>query len=147
MNKKIIHVLDIKASEDAIINAVSTLEGVRAWWNSEATGNANVGGIIEFRFADVFKPDIKIVQRTNSMVKWECVGGEKHWANSTFTFTLSKNGQFVRVTFIQEYGTEVSEEIYGHYNFNWGFYLHSLKSYCETGKGNPWVNKPNNSNF
>ncbi len=27
---------------------------------------------------------------------------------------------------------------YGNYNFNWGWYLASLKRLCETGQGNPF---------
>ena len=27
----------------------------------------------------------------------------------------------------------------GTYNFNWGYYLQSLKLYCETGMGTPFV--------
>ena len=37
--------------------------------------------------------------------------------------------------FVQQYAQELSDETYGTYNFNWGYYLNSLKLYCETGTG------------
>ena len=40
--------------------------------------------------------------------------------------------------FVQEYAQELSDETYGTYNFNWGYYLNSLKLLCETGEGTPF---------
>jgi hypothetical protein len=42
---------------------------------------------------------------------------------------------------VQEYTNEISDEKFGQFNFNWGYYLYSLRNYCETGKGTPWINK------
>src|SRR5262249_28032029 len=42
------------------------------------------------------------------------------------------------LTFVQVYAQELSDEVYGTYNFNWGYYLGSLKSLCETGTGTPF---------
>ena len=42
-------------------------------------------------------------------------------------------------SFRQEYAQELSDETYGTYNFNWGYYLNSLKLLCETGTGTPFV--------
>jgi hypothetical protein len=33
---------------------------------------------------------------------------------------------------------ELSDETYGTYNFNWGYYLNSLKQRCDTGVGTPF---------
>ena len=41
--------------------------------------------------------------------------------------------------FAQDYARELSDEVYGIYNFNWGYYLNSLKQYCEKGVGVPFV--------
>jgi hypothetical protein len=40
--------------------------------------------------------------------------------------------------FTQIYAQELSDEVYGTYNFNWGYYLQSLKLLCETGMGTPF---------
>jgi len=41
--------------------------------------------------------------------------------------------------FVQEYAQELSDEVYGTYNFNWGYYLGSLKRLCEEGIGTPFA--------
>jgi hypothetical protein len=38
----------------------------------------------------------------------------------------------------QGYARELSDEVYGIYNFNWGYYLNSLKLFCEKGAGVPF---------
>jgi hypothetical protein len=44
----------------------------------------------------------------------------------------------IRLTFAQDYAIAIGDEKYGKYNFNWGYYLYSLKKYCETGIGLPF---------
>ena len=43
------------------------------------------------------------------------------------------------VMFSQDYARELSDEVYGIYNFNWGYYLNSLKLLCEKGSGVPFT--------
>jgi len=43
-----------------------------------------------------------------------------------------------RVRFWQHYATELDDDSYGIYNFNWGYYLESLRLFCETGTGKPF---------
>ena len=38
----------------------------------------------------------------------------------------------------QDYGRELDDEAYGRFNFNWGYYLQSLKEFSETGTGFPF---------
>jgi len=40
--------------------------------------------------------------------------------------------------FEQVSAQELSDQVYGTYNFNWGYYLGSLKRLCETGTGTPF---------
>jgi hypothetical protein len=39
------------------------------------------------------------------------------------------------VRFWQRYATELDDDAYGVYNYNWGYYLESLRLLCETGTG------------
>jgi hypothetical protein len=43
------------------------------------------------------------------------------------------------MVFHQEYARELDDIAYGTYNFNWGYYLDSLRLYCETGTGKPYA--------
>jgi hypothetical protein len=138
MKRFIIHVLDIKASTDTVYQAIATISGLSAWWTSTITGTPASGGIIQFRFGEVFRPDMKVVMLDRSTIRWECVSGEKDWVGSIFRFSMEEIAGMIRLTFVQEYANPIGDEKYGKYNFNWGYYLYSLKKYCETGAGLPF---------
>ena len=142
MKKVIIHVFDIDSSLDQVNRALSTLEGLRNWWTNDVSGLTSKGGVIQFRFASVFKPDMKVVESNESEIVWECVGGEKDWHGDQFIFSLEQADARVKVKFVQEYANAISDEQYGRFNFNWGYYLQSLKLYCETGTGAPFISPP-----
>ena len=38
----------------------------------------------------------------------------------------------------RNYAVELDDDAYGIYNFNWGYYLESLRLYCTTGMGQPF---------
>lgn len=73
------------------------------------------------------------------LVKWRCVGGHADWRDNTFPFALEERAGETQLMFRQEYAQELSNEVYGTYNFNWGYYLGSLKQLCETGTGTPFA--------
>ena len=62
--------------------------------------------------------------------------------NDWFSFTLEDRHGETAVQFVQQYAQDLSDETYGTYNFNWGYYFQSLKLYCETGTGTPFVPPP-----
>jgi hypothetical protein len=79
-----------------------------------------------------------LLSEERSAVRWACVSGEKEWADSTFRFAMEETADMIRLTFVQEYPNQISDEKYGRFNFNWGYYLYSLKKYCESGTGMPF---------
>ena len=42
-----------------------------------------------------------------------------------------------RLRFTQDYAVELSDDDYGIYNFNWGYYLESLRLLATAGPGSP----------
>jgi hypothetical protein len=72
-------------------------------------------------------------------LEWRCVGGHAPWNDNTFRFQLAPldDGR-TRLRFWQDYAVELSDDAYGIYNFNWGYYLESLRLLCTTGAGKPF---------
>ncbi len=138
MKRTILHVLDINASIDKITNALTTIEGLQGWWTGDTSGSAIQGGTINFNFASVFNPIMQVVPCEPNKIQWECVGGEKDWKGDKFFFVIEPANGRTKLTFTQEYFNEITDEQYGRFNFNWGYYLNSLKQLCETGKGMPF---------
>jgi hypothetical protein len=68
------------------------------------------------------------------------VDGHTPWKDGIFRFTLvALDDGRTRLRFWQEYAVELSDDAYGIYNFNWGYYLESLRLLCTTGVGKPFV--------
>jgi hypothetical protein len=91
------------------------------------------------RFLGDFHPDMEITALEEpSLVKWRCVSGHDNWKDNEFQFRLDDSSDATRLMFIQSYSRELDDVQYGIYNFNWGFYLDSLRLYCEESKGKPF---------
>lgn len=137
--KKIIHHVHIHASPDTVFRALTTQEGLAGWWSTSVEVQGGVGGVIDFRFVADFNPDMKVTRlEQDRRVEWKCVGGHDNWRGNTFSFELRPADGETKLTFVQVYAQELSDEVYGTYNFNWGYYLGSLKKLCESGEGTPF---------
>ena len=138
--KTIIHAVHIHASPATVYDALTTAKGLSGWWTQGGVRIDEVpGGTIHFTFHGDFGPQMKPTRlEPGRLVQWTCVGGHANWQDNTFTFGLEARNAETMVKFVQEYAQELSDEVYGIYNFNWGYYLNSLKQLCEKGAGTPF---------
>lgn len=143
--KTIHHVLDVAAAPNAVYDAVTTEDGLAGWWTTVvAVPRREVGAVIDFTFGGDFNPDMEIVSfDPPTSVEWRCVGGHDNWADNTFRFELETlDASSTRLRFWQHYATELGDDDYGIYNFNWGYYLQSLLELVTTGAGMPFDPAP-----
>lgn len=134
--RQILHTVHIHASPAAVYDALTSERGLRGWWTSNVT---IADGVVRFVFAGDFNPHMKqSVLKKPHLVEWRCVGGHENWNDNTFRFSLAERQGETLLMFVQDYARELSDEVYGNYNFNWGYYLHSLKRFCESGAGTPF---------
>jgi len=133
--RQILHSVHIHAAPSAVYDALTTAAGLRGWWTSDV---AITDSVIRFSFAGDFNPQMKQTALKPQLIEWRCVGGHENWKDNTFRFALTDRHGETLVMFLQDYARELSDEIYGNYNFNWGYYLNSLKRFCETGAGTPF---------
>jgi uncharacterized protein YndB with AHSA1/START domain len=137
--KTIHHVFDTAAPRDKVFAALTTTEGLSGWWTTIVKAEAAVGAVVQFTFAGDFNPAMQVTAlEPPALVCWECVGGHEPWAQNTFRFELEGKAGGTIVRFWQHYARELSDDAYGTYNFNWGYYLESLRVLSETGAGKPF---------
>lgn len=137
--KAIIHTVHIAASASTIFEALTTRQGVTGWWSTQAEVEAGENGVIRFTFRGDFHPHMRQERlERDALVEWVCVAGHDNWQDNRFRFVLRPDGGATSLRFVQEYAQELDDDTYGTYNFNWGYYLNSLKKYCETGHGTPY---------
>lgn len=137
--KKIIHHLQIKVAPEQVFDAIATGQGLSRWWSKVVEAEERVGGLVRFTFIADFNPHMQITALDRpKAVGWRCVGGHEAWADNTFRFAIGAEGDGASLHFTQDYARELSDEQYGIYNYNWGFYLESLRNYCEGDRGKPF---------
>ena len=138
--KTILHTADIRAaSPDKVYRALTTQSGLSGWWTTTVKADIRVGGIIDFTFGATFNPDMEITALEEpKLVAWKCVGGHDAWLDNTFRFDIEPRDEGTILFFRQEYAQELNDEEYGRYNYNWGYYLESLRLSVESGRGKPY---------
>ena len=72
----ILHKVGIQSSSlDKTYQALTTLDGLSAWWTTSTTGEGNAGGVIQFRFGEG-GIDMKVRElQPDRRVLWEVVDG------------------------------------------------------------------------
>jgi uncharacterized protein YndB with AHSA1/START domain len=141
--KTIHHVLDIDSDSARIWDALTLPEQLMAWWSTKLSTLLTPTGKtrVDWTFVGDFNPVMEVSTLVPGLeLRWRCIGGHQPWADSIFLFRLDpmEDGR-TRLRFWQEYAVELDDDAYGSYNFNWGYYLESLRLLCTTGAGKPFV--------
>jgi uncharacterized protein YndB with AHSA1/START domain len=139
--KRIHHVVDIDAPASTVWTALTETQGLTSWWSTRLnTPKAAVGTLLYWTFAGDFNPVMEITTlQEERELGWRCIDGHVPWKDNLFRFQLVKlEDGHTRLRFWQDYAVELDDDSYGSYNFNWGYYLESLRLFCATGKGKPF---------
>ena len=134
------HYLLIKAHPKEVYSAITKTGGLKSWWTAGAKADERVGGTAEFVFGERYYIKMKItILKDNKTIEWECLEGDKEWIGTTFLFDLEEKDGNTILRFSHSNWKEETD-FFASCNFNWGYYLNSLKQYCETGEGTPFNN-------
>jgi len=120
-----------------VYKALTTKKGVQGWWTHDTIMEPKVGFIAEFNFGDKYHNEMEIIDlQPNKRVEWLCKIGDREWVGTDFIFELEENNCKTILRFGHN-NWKAQTNFYAHCNFKWGYYLLSLRNYCETGNGNP----------
>jgi uncharacterized protein YndB with AHSA1/START domain len=130
----------IKADAGKAYEALTSQAGYRGWWNAVAEVPGSVGAEARLRFVKDGNPvnmRFRIDEtKANEQVRWTCVGHDfPDWVGTTLAWTLKGDASSVLVSL--EHGGwkgDPPEPVAQ----GWRHFLGSLKSYLETGTGQPW---------
>ena len=135
----ILHRVGITAPQDAVYDALTTRDGLAAWWTDDTTGDGAAGGVLKFRFLPGGF-DMKVLEaEPASRVLWEVIDGPEEWIGTHISWDLHTAGDYTIIMFAHR-GWEEPVEFMHHCGTKWASYLLSLKSLLETGKGAPAPN-------
>ena len=133
----ILHRVGVKdASPQKVYDALTTIDGLAAWWTEDTKGSADTGGVIEFRFPPGGFDMEVIEQRPAERVAWKVVAGPDEWVGTTVEWEIRQDGDYTILMF-QHKGWKEPVEFMHHCSTKWATYMMSLKSLLETGEGAP----------
>lgn len=135
----ILHKVGIESSSlDDAYKALTTCEGLSAWWANNTQGENKVGGVLKFRFGDRGGFDMKVLQLDPARrVLWQVIDGPAEWIDTKVSFDLRQEGDWT-IIFFKHQGWKEPVEFMHHCSTKWGVFLISLKSLLENGKGAPY---------
>jgi uncharacterized protein YndB with AHSA1/START domain len=137
----ILHKIGIRsASPDDVYHALTTIQGLSAWWTSTTEGESKPGGELRFRFGNGGFDMTVLELRPGRRVSWQVTDGPDEWIGTTISFDLEPRDDWAIVLF-KHAGWRAPVEFMHHCSTKWGVFLLSLKSLLETGQGEPWPNE------
>jgi uncharacterized protein YndB with AHSA1/START domain len=134
------HRVVISAPLKSVFEAVATTQGISEWWTRDGVrGDSGEGSKVEFFFGQPEPAAVMEITRLDpdGQVSWNCVEGADEWVGTTLTFDLTPQGDETVVLFTHADWRDPSEFM-AHCSARWAYFLLSLKSLLETGKGTPF---------
>jgi len=129
----------MKASPDALFDALTTATGLTAWW-SPATGSGEAGGELRFLMNSPEPLVIRVEEATRpASVRWTVTDCPflPDWVGTRPTFTIATvDGATTELRF-RHYGLNAGLECIEMCTRGWDHYMTSLRAYVETGSGSP----------
>ncbi len=136
----IVEELTIAATPERVFNALTQPDEIGHWWTNDLNAKAEVGTIAEFRFGEwgdhVLRFEVAELNPCQKVCWITRRSPVAHWAGTTVTWQLAPGQHGTRVTFTHD-GFVQADDAYKQTRKNWVYFLASLKSYLETGKGTP----------
>lgn len=161
------HELLIGTPPEKVYHALTTADGLSAWWTLRAIAVAEEGSIARFPFGEGYYKEMKVVKlEPSTLVQWHCIAGADEWLTTDISFRLvavdKRSIQQSHPEIIGQAEQLVSDNatllVFQHDNwkehtpmfaecsYTWALFLRSLKLYCESGKGTPWPQQHGLSN-
>jgi uncharacterized protein YndB with AHSA1/START domain len=134
------HRVVISAPLASVYEAVATAEGISEWWTRDGVrGESSEGSRLQFFFGQPQPAAVMDVTRLDpgGHVGWTCVEGADEWVGTTLAFDLAGQDDETVVLFTHADWRE-PVDFMAHCSARWAYFLLSLKSYTETGKGTPF---------
>ena len=132
------HFLIINTPTDKVFKAITEINQLKEWWTENTFYDEAGDKIINFIFNDKDHNKMKILTiSSNKLVEWDCIKGDPEWLGTKLRFSLEPKDKKTILRF-KHYNWQKETDFFAHCNYHWGYYMRSLKLYCESGEGTPF---------
>ena len=138
----IVFEFDVNAPPDKVYKAVTEEAGYKGWWTTSSAIKPQVGSKAEFKLKDngqevVFQTEVTQLEKDKSFAMTVKNAAPPDWPGTKIAVSMAPSPQGTHVVFSHS-GFPSTGGSYGYTNYNWGFFMGSLKAFAETGKGMPY---------
>jgi uncharacterized protein YndB with AHSA1/START domain len=134
--KEIRHNVVIKAPAEKVYRAITTQEGIESWWCKQTTVKPELGFTNVFIFGKS-RNEMKVTGLSlDKRTEWECVNSIEEWIGTRISFELEDREEKTLLRFTHG-GWQALTDTFADCNYSWALFMKSLKSFCETGLGDP----------
>jgi len=130
----------VKASPDALFDALTTVTGLAAWWNP-ATGSGETGGELRFIMNAPEPLVIHVDEATRpTSVRWTVTDCPflPDWIGTRPMFTITPVDGDTSELHFRHQGLNEELECIDMCTRSWNHYMTSLRDYLEVGRGSPF---------
>jgi uncharacterized protein YndB with AHSA1/START domain len=139
---EILHILTIRAEPSTVYSAITEENGIALWWTDQVKARPEENTIAEFSFGEKYHNKMRVSKlEKNRVVEWLVLEGHEEWLETKISFNLEMSGDNTIVRF-NHCNWRRKTDFFAHCNYNWAWYLNSLRLYCETGEGLPYQTRP-----
>ena len=133
---QISHLIRIHEKRQEVFRHIATTEGIAAWFTESSSPDYRAGGALELRFPDQ-RVSFRVTELEEpSRVVWHCVSQENPWFGTDVVFELAEQAGHTVVRFDHGGWPEVTD-LFRDCSMSWAYFLESLRSLCEDGRGTP----------
>lgn len=135
----ILHQLTIQAPPEDVYAAITEEDGLSSWWTSDVDAEPKEGSQAQFRFEGGM---VAMLMRIENLepgrsVEWSVdEPSPPEWEGTRVTWEFSPTDEGTELLFGHR-GWKSTDGSFPDINYNWSYYLTSLKQYLETGEGFP----------
>ena len=135
---QMLHLSRIDAPLEKVYKALTTSQGLAAWWTADSQAEPHEGTIAEFGFSKritLFRMRLSELE-PNARVVWDCLGDDPEWKGTRLTWKLSTEKGRTVVRFSHANWRSESDT-FMMCNTTWGALLYRLKEYAEGASPGP----------
>lgn len=132
------HLITIEASPGKVYDAVTTRDGLAAWWTTEVDVKTGEEDKLRLYFGpDYYKELHRVEVLANRRARYKILAGNPQWLKTELVFDIRPEGHSTRL-FFEHNGWKDYTDMYSQCSYDWSLFLRSLKSFAETGTGKPF---------
>lgn len=136
---------DIAADQDRVRRALTTQDGLRAWWSERTDGpDQGMGGQLRVSFPDVPQPfELEMTTADAHRVEWTVGAFPPWWAGTSVRWDLADNPDApgTRLLF-SHHGYAADNPVIPIVTPAWAQIIGGMKHYLETGEPRPFARFP-----